>query len=40
MLDFVAESMKVEVVGNVFLVHFCEELVAFEVAEPLDPAGA
>jgi len=39
-LDFVPDSMQIEVVGDVFLVNFCKELVTFQVTEPLDPSIA
>ena len=32
--------MQIEIISDVLLVNFCEEFVAFEVAEPLDPAIA
>ena len=32
--------MQIEIVTNVVFVHFDEELMALEVAEPLDPARA
>ena len=35
--DFLSEPMQVEVVTDVVLVDLHEELVAFEVAKPLDP---
>ena len=38
MLDLFAQSMKVEIVRDVFLVDLREELVTFKVTEPLDPA--
>ena len=40
MLDLLAEAVQVEIIGDVFLVHFGEELVSFQVAEPLNPAVA
>ena len=40
MLDLLAEAVQVEIIGDVFLVHFREELVSFQVAEPLNPAVA
>ena len=39
-LNFLPEAMQVEIIGNVFLVYFCEEFVSFQVAEPLNPAVA
>ena len=38
--DLLAEAVQVEVVADVVLVHLDEELVALQVAEPADPAGA
>ena len=32
--------MEVEVVSDVLLIHLCEKFVAFQVAEPLNPAIA
>lgn len=32
--------MQVEIVSNVVFVDLYEKLMAFKVAEPLDPAGA
>ena len=32
--------MQIEIISDVLLVNFCEKFVAFEVAEPLDPAIA
>ena len=40
MLDLLAEAVQVEIIGDVFLVHFGEELVSLQVAEPLNPAVA
>ena len=40
MLDLLSEAMKIEIIRDVFLVHFCEEFMAFQVAKPLDPAIA
>ena len=37
-LDLLSEAMEVEIIGDVLLVYFSEELVTFEVTEPLDPA--
>ena len=39
-LNFFSKSMQIEIISDVLLVNFCEEFVAFEVAEPLDPAIA
>ena len=39
-LHFIAQAVQVEVVGDVLLVNLGEELVAFQVAEPLDPPVA
>lgn len=32
--------MQIEIVADVFFINLNEELVAFQVAEPADPAGA
>ena len=40
MLNFFSKSVQIEIISDVLLVNFCEEFVAFEVAEPLDPAIA
>jgi len=37
-LDLFSEAMEIEIVCDVLLVHFCEKLVALQIAEPLDPA--
>ena len=39
-LNFFSKSMQIEIISDVLLINFCEEFVAFEVAEPLDPAIA
>ena len=39
-LDLFSEAVKIEIISDVLLVNFCEKFVAFEVAEPLDPAIA
>jgi hypothetical protein len=38
--DSLSEPVEIEVVSNVVLVDLNEELVSFEIAEPLNPAGA
>ena len=40
MLNFFSKSVQIEIISDVLLVNFCEKFVAFEVAEPLDPAIA
>ena len=40
MLHFLPEAVKIEIIRDIFLVDFCEKLVAFEIAEPLNPAVA
>ena len=40
MLYFLPETVKIEIIRDIFLVDFCEKLVAFEIAEPLNPAVA
>ena len=40
MLDFLPESVQVEIISDVLLINLCEKFMAFEVAEPLDPAIA
>ena len=37
-LDFLSETVQVEIVADVLLVDFDEKLVAFEVAKPTNPA--
>ena len=37
-IEHLFESVEVEAVSDVLLVHFAEELVVFEVAEPADPS--
>ena len=37
-LNFLAQSVQVEVISDVLLVNLCEEFVTLEVAEPLNPA--
>lgn len=39
-LDFLTQVGEVEIVADVVLVDLNEELVAFQVAEPADPASA
>ena len=39
-LDLFSKPVKIEIISDVLLVNFCEKFVAFEVAEPLDPAIA
>ena len=39
-LDFLAQSMEVEVVSDVFFVYFHKELMSLKVAEPANPAIA
>ena len=35
-----SETMQIEIVSDVVFIDFNEKLVAFEIAEPLNPAGA
>jgi hypothetical protein len=35
-----SKSMEVEIVSDVVFVYFYKKLVALEIAEPLNPAGA
>ena len=37
-IEHLFESVEVEAISDVLLVHFAEELVVFEVAEPADPS--
>ena len=37
-IEHLFESVEVEAVSDVLLVHFAEELVVFKVAEPADPS--
>ena len=39
-LHFLPKTVQVEIIGDVFLVDFCEEFVSFQIAEPLNPAVA
>lgn len=38
-IEFLLDAVEVEVVADEFVVDLAEELVVFEVAEPLDPAA-
>jgi hypothetical protein len=39
-LNLLTETVEIEIVADVVLVYFYKEFVAFEVAEPGDPACA
>ena len=39
-LNLLSETVEIEIVADVVLVYFYKEFVAFEVAEPGDPACA
>ena len=38
MLNFLPQTVQIEVVSDVFLINFAKELVAFQIYEPLNPA--
>jgi len=40
MVKHLLESVKVEAVANVLFVHSAEELMVFQITEPVDPAIA
>jgi hypothetical protein len=40
MIEHLLESVEVEAIANVVLVHLAEELVVLQVAEPADPPVA
>ncbi len=39
-LHLVSQAVQIEIVGDVFLVNLCEELVPLQVTEPLNPSIA
>lgn len=40
MIEHLLDAIEIEIIADVLLVDFAEELVVFEVAEPADPAHA
>lgn len=40
MIEHLLDAIEIEIIADVLLVDFAEELVVFEVAEPADPADA
>ena len=40
MIEHLFDAIEIEIIADVLLVDFAEELVVFEVAEPADPADA
>jgi hypothetical protein len=39
MVEHLFDTVKVEVVTNVLLIDFAEELMVLKIAEPVDPAS-